>query len=206
MSMEPAREQSPARGPDEKRERILISALRVFGRQGFHQATIEEVAREAGIGKGTIYLYVPSKEALLQAAVEHVAGQHFRQAAAIAGGEGDPLEKIRRILELENRFFLSHRDVARAFLNDQAGIGYGVSMRESLTEMQRRRKAILAGLVARAQEAGMLDRSFPAEGLALALMGMTNALLIDILLEEKEADAAGLASFCVDLLLRGARP
>lgn len=204
--MEPATESSPARGPDAKRERILISALRVFGRQGFHQATIEEVAREAGVGKGTIYLYVPSKEALLQEAVEHVAGQHFSQAAAIGAGEGDPLEKIRRILELESHFFLSHRDVARAFLNDQAGIGHSVSMRESLTQMQRRRKAILAGLVAQAQEAGMLVRSFPAEGLALALMGMTNALLVDILLEEKDADAAALASFCVDLLLRGARP
>ena len=44
--------------------------LRVWVRDGFHRAPVEAIAREAGVAKGTIYLYFPTKEAVLQAAIE----------------------------------------------------------------------------------------------------------------------------------------
>lgn len=46
--------------PD-KREMILRAAGKVFGEKGFHLATVEEIAKEAGVGKGTIYQYFDSK-------------------------------------------------------------------------------------------------------------------------------------------------
>jgi AcrR family transcriptional regulator len=46
---------------------ILEAAFRVFGARGLHQATLDDVARAAGITKGTIYLYFPSKAALFSA-------------------------------------------------------------------------------------------------------------------------------------------
>jgi AcrR family transcriptional regulator len=55
------------RRPDERPQQILEAAFRVFGKQGLHQATLDEVAREAGITKGTIYLYFPSKADLFVA-------------------------------------------------------------------------------------------------------------------------------------------
>lgn len=182
-----------------------MSALRVFGQRGFHQATIEEVAREAGVGKGTIYLYVPSKEALLLEAIRHLAAEHFKQAQTIARGKGEALEKLRRILELEITFFLSNRDVAHAFLHDQTGIGYSVDIRETLTLMHRQRKAILSGLIKEAQAAGHLDRTIPAEDLALGLAGLGDALLLEALIEERKADARKLSEFCMTLFLRGAQ-
>jgi len=53
-----------------RRAQILEAALRVFVRDGFHSAPVDAIAREAGIAKGTIYLYFPTKEAVLQAAIE----------------------------------------------------------------------------------------------------------------------------------------
>lgn len=55
------------RRPDERPRQILDAAFRVFGARGFHQATLDDVARQAGITKGTIYLYFPSKAALFTA-------------------------------------------------------------------------------------------------------------------------------------------
>lgn len=55
------------RRPDERPHQILEAAFRVFGARGFHQATLDDVARQAGITKGTIYLYFPSKAALFTA-------------------------------------------------------------------------------------------------------------------------------------------
>jgi AcrR family transcriptional regulator len=55
---------------ESRRAQILEAALRVWVRDGFHAAPVEAIAREAGVGKGTIYLYFPTKEAVLQAAIE----------------------------------------------------------------------------------------------------------------------------------------
>jgi TetR/AcrR family fatty acid metabolism transcriptional regulator len=49
----------------DRRKRVLTSALKVFGEKGFKNATISEIAKEAGVGDATIYEYFDSKEALL---------------------------------------------------------------------------------------------------------------------------------------------
>jgi TetR/AcrR family fatty acid metabolism transcriptional regulator len=61
----------------EKRIRILDAALKVFATRGFYNAKVSEVAREAGVADGTIYLYFESKDALLRRphAAAHRPGQ-----------------------------------------------------------------------------------------------------------------------------------
>ncbi len=60
------------RRPQKRPEEILDAAMRVFCRRGFHKTNLEEVAREAGISKGTIYLYFKNKEDLFIAAAQRV--------------------------------------------------------------------------------------------------------------------------------------
>ena len=55
---------------ESRRNQILEAALRVWIRDGFYSAPVEAIAREAGIAKGTIYLYYETKEAILQEAIE----------------------------------------------------------------------------------------------------------------------------------------
>jgi len=55
---------------ESRRKQIAEAALRVWLRDGYHDAPVEAIAREAGLGKGTIYLYFATKEAVLQAVVE----------------------------------------------------------------------------------------------------------------------------------------
>ncbi len=57
------------RRPDERPEEILDAALEVFGAQGFAGARLEDIARQAGVSKGTLYLYFDSKEALFRAMI-----------------------------------------------------------------------------------------------------------------------------------------
>ena len=52
--------------PD-KREAILAAALRLIARLGLHAAPMSAVAREAGVAAGTLYLYFPSKDAMINA-------------------------------------------------------------------------------------------------------------------------------------------
>src|SRR5215471_15804519 len=53
-------------------EEISAAALQVFARRGLHQTTLDDVAKEAGVSKGTIYLYFKNKEDLFIAAAQQV--------------------------------------------------------------------------------------------------------------------------------------
>ena len=58
---------------EEMRKSIIAAAMKVYVEKGFHAANISDVAKEAGLGKGTIYLYFESKNALAMSLID----QHF---------------------------------------------------------------------------------------------------------------------------------
>jgi AcrR family transcriptional regulator len=74
---------TPPRGDAEARRAVILdAALRVFGQYGFRRASMDDVAREAGIGKGTIYLSFASKEEVFQALSERLAQRMLAGAEA----------------------------------------------------------------------------------------------------------------------------
>src|SRR5439155_884711 len=90
---------------DDKRQRILAAATAVFAERDFHRVLVSEVASRAGVGKGTVYLYFPTKDRLhrvaLEASLERVAGEVERAAEADAPAEAVLREIVVSIL----RFF-----------------------------------------------------------------------------------------------------
>jgi len=80
------------RRPDERPQQILDAAFRVFGKHGLHQATLDDVAREAGITKGTIYLYFPSKAGLFAAMIKARITAVIPSVEAVDGRAAPSLE------------------------------------------------------------------------------------------------------------------
>jgi len=82
----------------ERRERIVEAAERAFVRHGFHAATMQHVADEAGMSPGNLYRYFPSKEAIVEGLCEvdkaRRAGS-FDAFADFMAGNGDLTEAIR---------------------------------------------------------------------------------------------------------------
>ncbi len=87
-------------GRSDKETTILEAAARLFARYGPRKTTIEDIAREAGLGKGTIYLYFDRKEeiftAYVRGRIEEAQAMFRVEIARVATAEG----KIRRFLEL----------------------------------------------------------------------------------------------------------
>ena len=79
------------RRPDRRPDEILDAALRVFARCGLHKTNLDEVAKEAGISKGTIYLYFKDKEELFVAAAQRVVpspDEIYREPNLVPTGAG----------------------------------------------------------------------------------------------------------------------
>jgi AcrR family transcriptional regulator len=73
----------PARAGADKRQALLDAALRLIARAGLHDAPTSAVAREAGVAAGTLYLYFPSKEALINALYLQLVDAQHRAAASV---------------------------------------------------------------------------------------------------------------------------
>src|SRR5437868_15220458 len=90
-----------AESPPGKRERILEAAVRIFAEKGFYNAKVSEIAHEAGVADGTIYLYFKSKDDLLISIFEDRMEQVIANArAAVADAVADgaaPLEQLSRL-------------------------------------------------------------------------------------------------------------
>ena len=80
---------------EERRAAILEAALRVWAKRGFDGTSVEEVAREAGLTKGTLYLYFPSKRALLEETLRRYSLRPDVEAG-LASLRGQPLENVVR--------------------------------------------------------------------------------------------------------------
>ena len=89
---------APTRAGADKRETILAAALRLIARLGLHNTPMSAVAREAGVAAGTLYLYFPSKEAMINALYLDVLRNVFEtvgaRARAIADGPGSAPHKL----------------------------------------------------------------------------------------------------------------
>lgn len=82
------------------RDLILDAVDSLLARFGYRKMTMEDVAREVGIGKGTIYLHFPSKEELVLAHVDRIAEAVVGKLRELAGAT-DPVERrLRRMLVL----------------------------------------------------------------------------------------------------------
>ncbi len=84
---------------EEKREAILNAAIRVFAEKGFHHSRISDVAKEAGVAEGTIYLYFKNKDHLLLSVFSRKMGSFVEDLRTLTEGISSPKDKLRMIVD-----------------------------------------------------------------------------------------------------------
>jgi len=133
---EPVANQMPrARTPD-KEEAILEAAARVFSGRPFHEVLIDDVATAAGVGKGTIYRYFPTKDDLFFAAILHSFDRLSDALAESLAQETSPRRRLERIAREVLSFSWGRRDLFTLLLNDERRF----AKRDG--ELQKRREAV----------------------------------------------------------------
>lgn len=93
-------ERKQKRRPEARPDEILDAATLVFVNQGFDAAPMDEIARQAGLSKGALYLYFKSKDALLEGIIDRFAKQQAARAYAQAERLilADPIDALRQVL------------------------------------------------------------------------------------------------------------
>lgn len=91
-----------------KRDAILFSALKIFERDGFHRAKVEDIAKGANVGKGTIYEYFASKKDLFFQMVKNMIDIYYEMIKQIAEENTDPITKLKKFINLQVELVEKH--------------------------------------------------------------------------------------------------
>ncbi|MCQ6552022.1 TetR/AcrR family transcriptional regulator [Streptomyces sp. C10-9-1] len=100
-----------------RREQVLDAAVRVFARQGYAASRIEDVAREAGVAKGSVYLSFGSREELLRAAFDGLADRSGALLADVGRRPGGAAERLAFLVRSAMELLERERDLARVLLD-----------------------------------------------------------------------------------------
>ena len=99
------------RDPD-KPQQIIDAAVRVFARKGYYNSRVSDIAREAGIAAGTIYLYFKTKDDILVTLFRDKMADFVGVLRKAIAGEADAASKIRRLVSLHFRILEESPDLA----------------------------------------------------------------------------------------------
>jgi AcrR family transcriptional regulator len=146
------------------RERVIAAARQVFGEQG-RDAQMDDVARAAAVGVGTVYRHFPTKEALLEA----LAVDAFERITLIArenlASVAEPWEALTRTLWQGAEILAADRALAEVMAEVPGPVPIGLDMQRELNET-------MAELVQRAQAAGALRPDTVLDDFSMLMCGI----------------------------------
>ncbi len=145
--------------PATRLEEVLQSAANIFFAKGFHATSIEDVARDVGMLKGSLYYYIKSKDdllfRLLLAGIED--GDAF--IAQQIDPEGDPVEQLERAIRAQIDYIIQNRVPFGLFLHEFDSLS-GKRQHKLISVMSRYNSRFVE-LVRRGQEQGKLMEGEP---------------------------------------------
>ena len=186
-----------------RRTEILDAAYRVFAERGFEQATMADIAAVAGVAKGTLYLYYPSKQDIYGAALwQSVADVHARTKAALAGGRTAG-EKIQAFIETKLRYFEEHRDFFRIAEREigSPACGHGQHARH-VDDLRLEQVKLLDQILQQAARRKAI-RPVRTEATAFAIFDLTRSIVTQRLRGASRATLDEDIEFAFDLTWKG---
>jgi len=186
------------------RERILDAAERLLGRFGYRKMTVDDIAAEAGIGKGTVYLSFPSKEEVVLSTVDRIVERVCTAMEEAAARDASAPDRLRAMLRA--RVLVRFEAVAAysASLNDLLGSIRAALLARRVQHFERE-ISLLVRVIAGGQQEGELTAGAPRR-IGRALVLATNSFLPYALSPDELGDAKRLrreAGDVIDIVVDG---
>src|SRR5215216_4075275 len=185
----------------DKREAILRAATSVFAHNGYFNSKVADIAREAGVADGTVYLYFKSKEEILHSIFDRSVDEALGAARKQIESVSDPKEKLRQIALLHLERLGADRDLAVVFQ---------VELRGSTKFMEEFSAAgfaeylsLIRATFEQGQRTGVFRCDLNANVVAKVLFGALDEMATNWILSKRRYKLAPMADQVLDIFLNG---
>lgn len=183
------------------RRRIIREAASEFARLGFDQANINVIAEQAGIGKGTIYLYFENKRDLFLAMLRAIAQTQLASIRAAIAVEGSIQERLERLFRAFARLAEEDSDSFHVYMSALYGVNR--AFQAEATKLLRDYVAVIALLLEQSRARGEI-RTQQIEAVALMVLSLTESYVLSArVLGQSEQEIAQHAKVVAQLILQG---
>lgn len=190
----------------QKRKQILEAAIKIIAEKGIENSRIEDIAREAGIGKGTVYAYFPSKEALHQACLEYILYCFMENHSAADLTDGTVLEGLRSLfdflkkvhtLSYPREYYLTLMELWMIFMKKGPSAS-GVDFRPLYNDEKKH----VVELFKRGIREGVF-REVDPEAASMLVMGIFDLFVFEWILGAVDMDDTTLMDTSIDIIMNG---
>ena len=188
-------------GASGKREAILRAATRVFARSGYFNSKVADIARQADVADGTVYLYFKSKEEILHSIFDQNMAEAISAARVLIEKLRDPGEKLRRIAMLHLERLGADRELAVVFQ---------VELRGSTKFMQEFSAAgfaeylgLLRQTIEEGQRSGVFRKDLSAKLVSKVLFGALDEMATNWIISKRNYKLEPMAEVVMDVFLNG---
>ncbi|MBN1573345.1 MAG: TetR/AcrR family transcriptional regulator [Deltaproteobacteria bacterium] len=185
----------------ETREKILNAAVRVFSRNGFHQAKMDDIAETAGVSKGTLYYNFESKSLLFSATVTEGMEAVMGEIRTSLKSDLPFIDHFRKLIDINVDRYIRYSDLAQIVFNEVSS-GIDESVLRNIEEVRGR----FIDLVAEELEAGQADnriRPCNTRLAAVAIVGMMDNLCNLLVRYPGSVDRGEITDFLFSFLAAG---
>ncbi|HKZ06223.1 MAG TPA: TetR/AcrR family transcriptional regulator [Methylomirabilota bacterium] len=196
--------QSPAMRDPDKPQQIIEAAVRVFARKGYYNSRVSDIAREAGIAAGTIYLYFRTKDDILVTLFRDKMAQFVGTLRKAIADEPDAVAKLSRLIRLHFEMLEEDPQLAEVVQVEQRqGQKFfrGASAQEISSYF-----ALIASVIEEGVAEGRFRPGLPVKVATRALFGAMDQMATSWVLGKRGYRLADTAAPLADIFLRGLAP
>lgn len=166
-----------------RREEILNAAQRLFAREGFHATRLDDIAEEAELSKGTIYLYFNNKEDLFLSLVQQRLSQLMDRLRRSVEAVKPALEKISRLVHAYLSFFEENGDFFRIIHSESTRFSLNIrdEQRRAILDRYREYVDFVTAVIAKGKRAGVF-KGINSQAIALSLIGLLHSFTFNWIL------------------------
>jgi TetR/AcrR family transcriptional regulator, fatty acid metabolism regulator protein len=185
----------------EKYNRILEAAVKVFAEQGFFQSTVAQIAKEAGVADGTIYLYFKNKEDILVQFYEYKTRQVFERFRESVDQAQTAVEKLRNLIRTHLQEFQNDPNMAMVYqveTHQQRQVA-----QEPIKAMSKMYRDVIDQVVELGQEEGSIRRNLYMGLVKRLINGAVDEVINAWIHTGRTYDLVSMADPLVDLFIAG---
>lgn len=168
----------------QKYQRIIDAAIKVFSKKGFYNAKVADVAREADVADGTIYLYFKNKDDLLISIFEHSMDYFFQQVGDRLNEITDPKEKLKKFIELHLTLVQKNQDLTQVLQIELR------SSNKFMTEYKAEKffqyLRLVENIIIEGQSQGLFRKDINAQIAKRVVFGAIDELALEWVLNKKQ--------------------
>ena len=189
-----------------RKKDILSTALALFAEKGFHEVTVNEIAREVGLSKGTLYLYFKSKENLFYSVILDKHNALLDDLQLTLRKDAPFLNRLECFIRSYLQFFKKHQSYYKIIHCEKGGLNgrRHTRFRQQMMVMHDESAKVMKECIGIGQKEGIL-KEFQPEIMMKALRGLLNSFAFQSIFFDSKSSPKRDATFVMQLFLNGAR-